>query len=182
MVGAMQNEESSPYHPRARVDLGQGPGRNPWRDRTGRVRAHPGYLVAEYTKLYKTKCKTEANHAFWHGFATPVPGSWNGQRLERNQAGCQKLLREKAAPNAILRFECDVCKNERRSKARVADGSAEAPAKLASAKAIFTTNAVINCEPKLGPQKQDRCCTMPLQKTGYQAWLCVKSQIWAKKN
>ena len=35
---------------------------------------------------------------------------------------------------------------------------------------------------KLGPQKQDRCCTMPLQRTEYQAWLCAKSPIWAKKN
>ena len=40
----------------------------------------------------------------------------------------------------------------------------------------------INCEQKLGPQKEDRCCTMPLQKTEYQAWLCVRSPIWAKKN
>jgi len=76
---------------------------------------------------------SETNHAFLHGFATVVPGSWNGQRL-CNQAACQKLLREKAAPEAILRSECDVCKNERQSKARVADGSAEASAKFAGQK------------------------------------------------
>eukprot|EP00435_Cladocopium_sp_Y103_P075251 s10_g55.t1 len=45
-------------------------------------------------------------------------------------------------PEAILRLECDVCKNERRSKARVEAGSAEASAKVAGAKAIFATNAV----------------------------------------
>ena len=43
-------------HPRARVDLGQGPGRNPWHDRTGRVRAHLGYLVAEFTKRSTKRC------------------------------------------------------------------------------------------------------------------------------
>ena len=85
---------------------------------------------------------SETNHAFLHGFATPVPGSWNGQRLECNQATCQKLLREKAAPEAILRSECDMCTNERRSKARVADSAAEAPPMFAGAKAIFATNAV----------------------------------------
>ena len=85
---------------------------------------------------------SEANHAFLHGFATPVPGSWNGQRLECNQATCQKLLREKAASEAILCLECDMCKNERQSKARVADGSIAASAKFAGAKAIFATNAV----------------------------------------
>ena len=85
---------------------------------------------------------SEANHAFLHGFATPVPGSWNGQILECNQAACQKLLREKAAPEAILRLECDICKNERQSKVRVADGSLAASARFAGAKAIFATNAV----------------------------------------
>jgi len=52
------------------------------------------------------------------------------------------LLREKAAPEAILRSECDVCTNERRSKARVADSAAEASPMFAGAKAIFATNAV----------------------------------------
>ena len=50
MVDAMQNEESSPYHPRAGVSLGRNLGRNPWCDRTGRVRAYPRYMVAESTK------------------------------------------------------------------------------------------------------------------------------------
>ena len=136
MVDAVQNEESSPYHPRARVDLGQGPGRNPWRASASAPRIFGCRVYKIIQNEVRNGALSEANHAFLHGFATPVPGSWNGQRLERNQAACQKLLREKAAPNAILRFECDVCKNERRSKARVADGSAEAPAKFASAKAI----------------------------------------------
>ena len=142
MVDAVQNEESSPYHPRARVGLGRVPGRNPWRDRTGDLRAQPGYLVAESTNKVRNGASYETNHAFLHGFATPVPGSWNGQRLECNQATCQKLLREKAAPEAILRSECDVCTNERRSKARVADSAAEASPMFAGAKAIFATNAV----------------------------------------
>ena len=85
---------------------------------------------------------SETNHAFLHGCPTPVPGSWNGHRLECNHATCQKLLREKAAPEAILRLECDICKKERQSKARVADGSISAAAKFAGAKAIFATNAV----------------------------------------
>jgi hypothetical protein len=85
---------------------------------------------------------SETNHAFLHGCPTPVPGSWNGHRLECNHATCQKLLREKAAPEAILRLECEICKKERQSKARVADGSIAAAAKFAGAKAIFATNAV----------------------------------------
>ena len=38
--------------------------------------------------------------------------------------------------------ECDVCKKERRSKARVADGGAEASAEFPGAKPMFATNAV----------------------------------------
>eukprot|EP00435_Cladocopium_sp_Y103_P055485 s279_g18.t1 len=142
MVDAMQNEEGSPYHPRARIDLGRVPRRNQWRDRTGRMRARP-WLQSLQNEV-RNGALSETNHAFLHGFATPVPGSWtwNGQRLECNQAACQKLLREKAAPEAILRFECDACKNARRSKARVADGSTNAAGKFAGAKAIFATNAV----------------------------------------
>ena len=56
VVDAMQNEESSSYHPRARADLGRVPGRNPWRDRTGRVRAHPRYVVAESTERSTNRC------------------------------------------------------------------------------------------------------------------------------
>ena len=85
---------------------------------------------------------SEANHAFLRGFATAVPGSWNAQTLECNQARCQKLLEEKAAPEAILRFECNVCKRERQSKARVADGPIDAAGKFSGAKTIFATNAV----------------------------------------
>ena len=85
---------------------------------------------------------SNTNHAFLHGSPTPVPGSWNGHRLECKHATCQELLRKKAAPEAILSLECDICKKERQSKARVADGSLAAVAKFAGAEAIFATNAV----------------------------------------
>ena len=68
-------------------------------------------------RVYKTKYEAvrsprRTTHSYM-ALATPVPGSWNGQGLECNQAACHKLLKEKAAPKEILRFECDVCKNER---------------------------------------------------------------------
>ena len=146
MVDAVQNEESSPYHSRAGVSLGRVPGRNPWRDRTGRVRAHPGYVVVQSPQNeVRNGALSETNQAFLHGCATPVARTWQLERaktIECNQASCQKFVREKAAPEAILRSECDVCTNERRNKARVADSAAEASAKFAGAKAIFATNAV----------------------------------------
>ena len=40
------------------------------------------------------------------------------------------------------RFECHMCKTERQSKARVADGATETAGNFAKAKAIFATNAV----------------------------------------
>eukprot|EP00438_Fugacium_kawagutii_P013325 Skav213524 [mRNA] locus=scaffold1184:334:2472:- [translate_table: standard] len=85
---------------------------------------------------------TQTNHEFLHGFATRVPGSWNGHNLECGQAGCQKLLAEQASPEKIQSLECNVCSAERRSKARVADKATRATEKFAKAKAIFATNAV----------------------------------------
>ena len=130
---------------------------------------------------------SETNHAFLHGCPTPVPGSWNGHRLECNHAMCQKLLSERAAPDAISRSECDMCRTERRSKARVADSAAAASAKFAGAKAIFATNAVKYHVNKLRAKawaaaKRTGAAVCQLQKIEYQAWLCVRSPIWAKKN
>ena len=85
---------------------------------------------------------SDTNHQFLHGVATRVPGSWNGQKLECGQASCQKLLTERATPEKIKRFECHMCKTERQSKARVADGATETAGNFAKAKAIFATNAV----------------------------------------
>ena len=120
---------------------------------------------------------SETTHAFLHGFAMPVPGSWNGQRLECSQATCEKLLREKAAPETMLRAECDVCRDERLSKAS---------AEFSGAKAIFATNAVkyhVNkLRAKAWAAKTGQVLHYALQRTGYQVWLCGKSQIWAKKN
>ena len=90
----------------------------------------------------RNRALSETRHAFLHGFATCVPGSWNGQRLECNKAACQKLVTEKASPEEIQRLECDVCKNERASKHRVVDGPMQVPGNFAQAKAIFATNAV----------------------------------------
>eukprot|EP00438_Fugacium_kawagutii_P008899 Skav215707 [mRNA] locus=scaffold2573:242958:252224:+ [translate_table: standard] len=85
---------------------------------------------------------SETNHQFLHGFATRVPGSWNGHKLECGAAACQKLLIERASREKIQRLECSMCKTERRSKARVADEATRTTEKFAKAKAIFATNAV----------------------------------------
>eukprot|EP00438_Fugacium_kawagutii_P001459 Skav211876 [mRNA] locus=scaffold1431:374175:389938:+ [translate_table: standard] len=85
---------------------------------------------------------SETNHQFLHGFATRVPGSWNGQKLECSNASCQELLTQKASPEKIQRLECKMCSAERRSKARVVDKATQAKAEFAKSKAIFATNAV----------------------------------------
>ena len=186
MVDTVQNEESSPYHPGAGVGLGRAPRRNPWRDRTGRVQAHSGSLVAESSRRGPKRHVIRDDHAFLHGFATPVPGSWNGQRLECRQATCEKLLQEKAALETILRAECDVCKDERLSKARVADGGGEASAEFSGAKAIFATNAVkyhVNkLRAKAWAAKTGQVLHYAIAKDRISSMALRESQIWAKKN
>ena len=91
MVDAVQNEESSPYHPRARVGLGMSgasPGRNPWRDRTGGVRERPGYLwLQSLQNEVRSGAFSETNHAFLHGFSHA--GTWKLERAgTRVQPGC----------------------------------------------------------------------------------------------
>ena len=61
------------------------------------------------------------NHAFLHGFETPVPGSWNGHRLECENVACKAMLQRKMSGTRIQQMECDVCHNERASKVRVVD-------------------------------------------------------------
>ena len=85
---------------------------------------------------------SESNHAFLHGRQTPVPGSWNGHRLECGDSRCQALLTAKASPQRISEQECSICREERTSKARVVDGRMTASRDFANAKAIFATNAV----------------------------------------
>ena len=85
---------------------------------------------------------SETNHAFLHGLETPVPGSWNGQKLDCGNSRCQELLKEKATPKQIHAEECRVCRDERASKARVVDGRLIAEPRFTNAKAIFATNAV----------------------------------------
>ena len=85
---------------------------------------------------------SETNHAFLHGLETPVPGSWNGQKLDCGNSRCQELLKGKATPKQIHAEECRVCRDERASKARVVDGRLIAEPRFTNAKAIFATNAV----------------------------------------
>ena len=76
--------------------------------------------------------------------ALPRPYLAAGTGRDQNAARprAKSCSEKKAAPETILRAECDVCKDERLSKARVADGAAEASAEFSGAKAIFATNAV----------------------------------------
>ena len=125
MVDTVQNEESSPYHTIRGQDLvwgGPPDGTHGVTELVGCERTRDLWLQSLQDEV-RNGALSETNHAFLRGFATPVPGSWNGQRLECRQATCEKLLQEKAAPKTILRAECDVCKDERVSKARVADGA-----------------------------------------------------------
>ena len=100
------------------------------------------------------------NHAFLHGHATSVPGSWlNGQVMCKKQS-CLKLCSEEstAAPatrgkkrklitssELILKAECSVCKQHRKDRARVATSGADPrfrSAAFASTPAIFANNDV----------------------------------------
>ena len=89
----------------------------------------------------RTGALTDCNHAFLHGQDTKVPGSWNGETLECNHPTCQALLEKKATPTIIRQRECNVCQQERASKARVVHCVGNMSPQFHNAKAIFATNA-----------------------------------------
>ena len=84
---------------------------------------------------------SDDNHAFLHGRRTKMPGSMCKGALQCKQAACQQLLQEQASEEKVWQKECQVCKAERRSKARVV-GSLEPEARCTEAVAILPTNAV----------------------------------------
>ena len=104
-------------------------------------RTHDLWLQNLQSEL-RTGKLSEANHAFLHGQDTCVPGSWNGQRLERGNKECQALLDAKADRKKNRRLECPACQEERRSKKRVVEEDTGKPQGFANARAIFATNAV----------------------------------------
>ena len=84
------------------------------------------------------------NHAFLHGQATSVPGSWCQQHLACCNANCQELMRLKRSPEEILLQECELCKSERKSRKLVAteatDPRFQGAFRLATT--IFSTNDI----------------------------------------
>ena len=101
---------------------------------------------------------SDNNHKFLHGLSTTVPGSWVNGDVECGREACRNLAtayldeplkqlakKRKLAtdPNVILANECEVCRNERASKARVAQTSDAFRAEsFAMAPAIFANNDV----------------------------------------
>ena len=65
------------------------------------------------------------SHAFLHGQATSVPGSWCQRQLTCADPACRRLVHENASPEEILRKECCVCQDERKSRRLVATDEAD---------------------------------------------------------
>merc|ERR1711994_1036769 len=104
-------------------------------------------------------CLSEDNWNFLHGRPTTVPGSWANNRAQCGQTRCSALastppvdsrVSKKTRATSytndeILRSECDVCKAERASKARVATDANDprfSSEKFSKAIAIFAHNDV----------------------------------------
>ena len=108
-------------------------------------------------------CLSEDNYAFLLGEDTAVPGSWCAGRASCGRQGCRQLALtdadaeqgggqrgKRTARHAKLKAqirqqECDVCRRERASKARVArdkDDPRFQEAKFVDAPAIFDNNDV----------------------------------------
>ena len=82
-------------------------------------------------------------HAFLHGHATSVPGSWTNGAPECGQQACADLVRDKASPAEIWEKECVACKTDRCSRALVVHDSSDSRLRssMAAATCIFATNA-----------------------------------------
>ena len=119
--------------------------------------------MAELQDEIRRGCLSEHNHAFLHGEDTAVPGSWCAGRAWCGRKGCQDLARrdecvdeagghrrKRTAGQAnrkekIKQNECEFCRRERASKARVASGMDDPrfhEAKFVEAPAIFANNDV----------------------------------------
>ena len=103
---------------------------------------------------------SEDNHAFLHGQATTVPGSWLDGKVMCKKQSCLNLGVEKphgtrgadrkkragdTSTASILKAECGVCKQHRNDRARVATSGNDPRfrnAQFANAPAIFANNDV----------------------------------------
>ena len=86
---------------------------------------------------------TVDTHAFLHGHATSVPGSWTNGAPECGQRACADLVQAKASPAEIREKECAACKADRCSRALVVHDSSDPRLRssMADATCIFATNA-----------------------------------------
>ena len=97
---------------------------------------------------------SEVNYNFLHGLPTSVPGSFMAGKVTCGNPQCERLAARTTQPawkkprtggeaDTILEKECEVCKAERKSRARVASGPGDeifqAPL-VAIAPAIFPNN------------------------------------------
>ena len=97
---------------------------------------------------------SEVNYNFLHGLSTSVPGSFMAGKVTCGNPQCERLAARTTQPawkkprtggeaDTILEKECEVCKAERKSRARVASGPGDerfqAP-QFAIAPAIFPNN------------------------------------------
>ena len=97
---------------------------------------------------------SENNHAFLHGRPTTVPGIVIGGVATCGHSVCQDMLhcrprnqnsgRRKATADdyMVLQNECAVCKEERRSRCRIAQSAEDLKGKCETAPAIFANNDV----------------------------------------
>ena len=73
------------------------------------------WLASLQNELREGKLSPDS-HAFLHGQATSVPGSWCQRQLTCGDPACRRLVHQNASPEEILRKECCVCQDERKSR------------------------------------------------------------------
>ena len=90
----------------------------------------------------------EDTHAFLHGLPTTVPGSWVGGDVACKNARCRKLAGaaecgKRTRSSHIQDKECEICKQDRRSKVLVSNGYEDKSFKsegFLCAPAVFANN------------------------------------------
>ena len=81
--------------------------------------------LKELQEQFRYSQLSNNNHAFLHGQPTTVPGSWTRETLACGNAACKQLVHTRATPEQILRDECGVCKEERRTRRLVATSTTD---------------------------------------------------------
>ena len=106
-------------------------------------RTADAWLTSVQKELREGKLSAH-NHAFLHGHATAVPGSWCQNNVACRNTNCERLAHQQRSPDEILQKECAHCRRERATRKLVATEPTDARFQdsFRRATAIFSTNDI----------------------------------------